>query len=125
MRSIHMSKNLFVGRLSRALLTLTVITSMLFLPVLDRAQAAQGDLDPGFGSGGKVNTDFVGGSEEARGVAIQPDGKIIADGYANTARGPSDFAVVRYNRDGSLDTTFGNGGRFRQTSLTKMTWRRL
>jgi uncharacterized delta-60 repeat protein len=74
-----------------------------------------GTLDPTFGSGGSVLTDVsaAGSFDEARAVAIQPDGKILAAGSAD-ASGGSDFAVVRYNRDGTLDRTFGTGG----TALT-------
>jgi uncharacterized delta-60 repeat protein len=71
-----------------------------------------GDLDPTFGSGGKVTTDFAGGSDVAIGVALQPDGKIVAAGSATPkATIFSDFALARYNPDGSLDATFGSGGK--------------
>jgi uncharacterized delta-60 repeat protein len=66
---------------------------------------ADGSLDPTFGSGGKVTTDF-GGSDDAFGVALQADGKIVAAG-----QGGSDFGLARYNADGSLDPTFGSGSR--------------
>ncbi|MFC1738457.1 hypothetical protein ACFL1G_05330 [Planctomycetota bacterium] len=66
-----------------------------------------GSLDTSFGGDGIVTTDFGGpGADEIRNVAVQADGKIIAVGRA----GWIDFGVVRYNVDGSLDTTFGNGG---------------
>jgi uncharacterized delta-60 repeat protein len=72
-----------------------------------------GDLDPTFDGDGKVVTDF-GGWESAMGVAVQADGKIVAaggtyDSVANT----SDFALARYNADGSLDSAFGSGGKVR------------
>jgi hypothetical protein len=54
-----------------------------------------------------VNTDF-GGAEEATGVAIQPDGKVVAAGTLFPVR---DFLLARYNRDGSLDVTFVSDGR--------------
>jgi uncharacterized delta-60 repeat protein len=78
------------------------------------AVANPGDLDPTFGSGGKVITTFpgqVGNLAGAYAVALQPDGKIVAAGWAGVQ-----FALARYNPDGSLDTTFGSGGRVR-TSL--------
>jgi uncharacterized delta-60 repeat protein len=74
------------------------------------AGAAAGDLDPSFGSGGKVFTDF-GLADGAYGVVVQPDGKIVAVGYANT--GGYAFLLARYNPDGSLDPTFGAGGKVR------------
>jgi uncharacterized delta-60 repeat protein len=71
-----------------------------------------GALDPTFGSGaGLVLTDFGLGDDEARAVAIQPDGKIVVAGISRPPGGDPDIAVSRYNADGSLDTAFGTGGR--------------
>ena len=72
------------------------------------ASAAAGDLDGAFGTGGKVTTDFAGNGDEARAVALQPDGKIVAAGGALGAT--VDFALARYGPDGTLDPTFGAGG---------------
>ena len=44
-------------------------------------------------------------------VVIQADGKIVVAGYGVGSGGSLEFAVVRYNTDGSLDTTFGTGGK--------------
>ena len=73
-----------------------------------------GSLDRSFGSGGIVTTTFPEGSY-ASAVALQPDGKIIAAGtvFVDFIIGESsntDFALARYNSDGSPDATFGNGG---------------
>jgi uncharacterized delta-60 repeat protein len=68
-----------------------------------------GTLDASFGIGGTVTTDFAGGVDTALSVAIQADGKIVAAGSA-TINGISDFALARYNRDGTLDASFGAGG---------------
>ena len=68
-----------------------------------------GSLDASFGSGGLVVTDFAGGDEVARAVALQPDGRIVVAGYRTTGS-DSDFALARYNVDGTLDPTFGTGG---------------
>jgi uncharacterized delta-60 repeat protein len=73
-----------------------------------------GTLDDSFGSGGKVTTGHVpdGNLSEGLDVAIQPsDQKIVVAGVgAGTAYPNSDdFAVLRYNPDGSLDTSFGGG----------------
>src|SRR5262245_25334602 len=71
---------------------------------------ADGSLDTSFGSGGLVVTDIAGGNDLCQGVVIQADGKIVvAGGAANGATG-TDFALVRYNPDGSLDSSFGSGG---------------
>lgn len=70
-------------------------------------------LDTTFGTGGKVTTPFGTGSDTAAGyaVAIQSDGKIVVGGYAHIAAdGHNEFAVARYNSDGSLDTTFSSDG---------------
>ena len=70
-----------------------------------------GTLDTTFGSRGKVRTDFPGLAAVPSSVVIQPDGKIVVAGGAFplfTFLG--NFEVVRYNPNGSLDTSFGNGG---------------
>ena len=70
-----------------------------------------GSLDTSFGSGGKVTTDFFGNLDEARDVIVQSDGKIVLVGEAFLGPGDSDFALARYNTDGSLDTSFGSSGK--------------
>ncbi|WP_351234945.1 calcium-binding protein [Streptomyces sp. NPDC002133] len=74
------------------------------------ALAAPGDLDPTFGTDGKVTTDFGGNSDLAFAVAVQADGRIVTAGESGLG-GIGDFALARYNTDGSLDTTFGTDGR--------------
>ena len=66
-----------------------------------------------FGIGGKVTTDFSGRGDGAHALAIQSDGRIVAAGVAwdSVFLVDSDFGLVRYNTDGSLDTTFGIGGK--------------
>src|SRR6185369_6297261 len=64
-----------------------------------------GSLETSFNEVGKVTTDFGAFQGNAlRDAAIQPDGKIVAVGEVR-----GDFAVLRYNTDGSPDTTFGSG----------------
>jgi uncharacterized delta-60 repeat protein len=72
-----------------------------------------GSLDPGFGSGGKVTTDFSNNSDAAFAAAIQADGRLVVAGDSRSASDSdsADFALARYNTDGSLDTSFGSGGR--------------
>src|SRR6266568_281258 len=92
-------------------LCFTVAFALALAPPVG-AQAAPGDLDATFCTGGKVTTDFAGDSDHARAVAIQTDGKIVAAGKAtNSRRGGEDFALARYNPNGTLDTTFGTGGK--------------
>jgi serralysin len=73
--------------------------------------ASDGSLDSTFSSDGKVNTDFFGLKDAANDVVVQTDGKILASGLARTSRSNGRFAIVRYNDDGSLDTTFGGDGK--------------
>jgi uncharacterized delta-60 repeat protein/uncharacterized repeat protein (TIGR02543 family) len=72
-----------------------------------------GSLDTSFGTGGKVTTAIGPENDQAYSVAIQPDGKILVVGLVVTSNSPFDvdFGVVRYNINGSLDATFGNGGK--------------
>ena len=68
-----------------------------------------GSLDTTFGTGGIVTTPVGSGNAIANALGIQSDGRIVAAG--SFYNGSNDnFAVVRYNTDGSLDTTFGTGG---------------
>jgi uncharacterized delta-60 repeat protein len=67
-----------------------------------------GSLDSTFGSGGRVVSDF-GGGDFATAVALQSDGKIVVGGLCQLVGG-QDWLIARYNSNGVLDTTFGNGG---------------
>ena len=71
---------------------------------------SSGNLDTTFGTGGTVITNIGNNHDVAKSVTIQSDGKIVVAG--SSVNGIySDFAMVRYNTDGSLDTSFGNGGK--------------
>lgn len=70
-----------------------------------------GSLDTAFGTGGKVSTSFFGFGDGARAVALQADGKIVAVGDAYPGGANTQFALARYNADGSLDASFGTGGK--------------
>jgi len=74
---------------------------------------ANGTLDQTFGSGGYA----VNGDGEAQALLLQPDGKIVLVGFITLFRNGSDFVLARFNSDGSVDPTFGSGGRV-QTSFT-------
>lgn len=65
-----------------------------------------GSFDTSFGSSGKILTDLGRSYEKAYALGIQSDGKIVVAGD-----GDGDFAVVRYNRTGSIDTSFGTTGK--------------
>ena len=96
--------------------------------VLTAGTSAAGQLDPSFGTDGLVSVPFGDPNAFAYGVALQPDGKILVAGYTGTGApqhgedlydliGPGDglaetsFALARLNPDGSLDTSFGSGGK--------------
>lgn len=71
---------------------------------------ADGGLDNGFGTGGKVLTDFLGNGDFGRSAAIQADGKIVVAGSAFNGA-DNDFALARYNPDGTLDADFEANGK--------------
>ena len=76
------------------------------------AQTTAGNLDPTFGTGGTVRTDFAGNIDEANAVAIQPNGQIVAAGSSfSNSKTVEDFIVARYNANGSLDKRFGKNGK--------------
>lgn len=68
-----------------------------------------GSLDQTFGDGGLVTTD-LNELESSSAVAIQPDGKIVVAGNISRLDRTHDFLVIRYNEDGTLDASFGQGG---------------
>ncbi|APV50813.1 hypothetical protein BWI17_14620 [Betaproteobacteria bacterium GR16-43] len=72
------------------------------------ALAAPGDLDPGFGNGGKVFLPLGDAGTSGRTIAVQADGKVLvagsATGYLISA------TISRFNADGSVDTAFGSNG---------------
>jgi uncharacterized delta-60 repeat protein len=71
-----------------------------------------GALDTAFGTGGLVSLNIGGTSaDQAKAVAVQADGKIVVAGTTNFGTVNAGLAVARFNADGSLDTTFGSGGR--------------
>jgi uncharacterized delta-60 repeat protein len=106
--------------------TLLVRASALFLPAVlgllalaspPAAHASPGDLDPGFGTGGKVITKVgaAAGIDMVKSTAVQTDGKILVVGYVFNGT-TNVFAVARYHgkaatgTPGTLDTGFGTGG---------------
>src|SRR5262249_8157149 len=67
-----------------------------------------GTLDPSFAGSGLLTTNLGTRYEGASDVKIQPDGKVLAAGWPGGSG--SDFVLLRYNADGSLDTSFGRKG---------------
>ncbi len=72
---------------------------------------SNGSLDSGFGVYGVITTDFSPYYDDvANDIVLQPDGKIVVAGYERDTNAP-DFAVARYNSNGSLDTSFSDDGK--------------
>jgi uncharacterized delta-60 repeat protein len=67
-----------------------------------------GSIDNSFSGDGKVSTDGTGGYNSADGLLLQLDGKIVITGQnASSDNSIKDFALVRYNDNGTLDSSFG------------------
>jgi uncharacterized delta-60 repeat protein len=70
-----------------------------------------GSLDPAFGTGGTVTTNFAG-TGTATALVIQASGRLVAAGTANPGTGTgNDYALAGYRSDGTLDPTFGTAGK--------------
>ncbi len=70
-----------------------------------------GSFDSSFGANGVVTTDFFGTYNHANEAALLADGKIIVSGFTLQQGSGDNFAIAKYNADGSLDNSFGNGGK--------------
>jgi uncharacterized delta-60 repeat protein len=75
-----------------------------------RRYQPDGEPDPTFGANGSTTTSISGFYSCAiSALALQPDGKLVAAGTASYV-GYYQFALLRYNADGSLDPSFGTNG---------------
>jgi len=81
-----------------------------------------GTLDNNFGTLGIITTDFNGNDDEPYSVVIQADGKIVVAGLTHITGVNLDFAVARYNSGGTLDNTFGTGGKVTTPVGTANDW---
>lgn len=86
-----------------------------------------GNLDNSFGQGGIVTTDFGDFDDKAVSAILQPDNKIIVVGGVPDNLFTSPFMIARYNVNGSLDNTFGIGGKVttdfdNETQRSDMAW---
>jgi uncharacterized delta-60 repeat protein len=90
---------------------LVLAASLLAVLFIHPAQATLGGLDGNFGTGGKVTTKIGNGNDYGNDLVRQPDGKLVVAGssYQNATLG--DFALARYNANGSLDTSFNGTGK--------------
>src|SRR3954454_16661446 len=71
---------------------------------------SNGLLDTSFNGTGKVTTAIGPSWDNSKAVALQPDGKIVVAGDSNNGSN-FDFALTRYNPNGSLDTSFNGTGK--------------
>ena len=77
-----------------------------------------GHLDPEFGGDGLVTTNFAKRQDAASAVAIQADGGIVVAGSGSLTTRDGYVALARYNADGTLDGSFGDGGLIRANPTT-------
>src|SRR5262249_37443992 len=87
-------------------------TQAIAVTVTDVFENTAPTLFPGNAGNGKVTTDIGSSWDWGYSVALQPDGKILVGGF--TQGGPDaniDYALARYNADGSLDTSFDGDGK--------------
>ena len=105
---LHYCSILCRGTVGAAIVLTWLISSQV-------AEAAAGDLDPTFGTAGMVMTDINRSTDIAQAVAVQADGKLVVVGqtYKHNDFSGEDFVVTRYNTDGTLDNSFGSGGKVR------------
>lgn len=94
----------------------TLLATLIGVLTFTIALAASGDLDTTFSGDGRVINFIVPSSpqrwDKVERIALQSDGKIVAAGWSSASLGSdSNFALTRYNTDGSLDTTFSGDGR--------------
>jgi uncharacterized delta-60 repeat protein len=111
MEEIKMKTNVMISKV-RYTLFILILSAAFLLPA--NADAAGGMLDTGFGSNGTVITDLGSPSDTGVNLVLQPDGKIVLAGTAQLdSSNPNNRTsiLVRYNSDGTLDTTFGTNGK--------------
>ena len=106
-----MSANFLTPVIRKAFTFILIYTLLTLLIVTIHASDALA-LDTSFSGDGMVTLSFTTpGNDVGLGIAVQADGKIVVVGTSNSGSGNSDFAVARFNDDGSLDNTFDVDGR--------------
>ena len=86
------------------------IACVLALALVPAAQARLGDLDPSFGGGGIAQPNVGTGAARFEGVAIRPDGRVLAAGYALNGAAAPEAVLAQLTPAGALDASFGVGG---------------
>lgn len=83
------------------------------------ALTADGKSDTAFNGGSPgIATDFVGGNDFIRAIAILSDGRIVASGSAENVGGIGVLGIALYNADGTLDTGFSSDGKLTNSALS-------
>ncbi|KGO90874.1 T9SS type A sorting domain-containing protein [Flavobacterium subsaxonicum] len=90
--------------MKKQLLFLFLLSTLKMLP-------QSGETDAAFGIDGKTVTGFGSNENRAYAIAFQPDGKFLVGGTSLNSNGEDDFALARYNVNGSLDVSFGVHGK--------------
>lgn len=90
---------------------LPLVLALCLLAPSAPARAAEGDLDPTFGSGGVTFTDFFELADAGTDMVLLPDGRIVEVGLGFDLATHFDFAVARYSADGQTDPAQPGGDR--------------
>jgi uncharacterized delta-60 repeat protein len=105
-----MSTNFLIRVIRKAFTFILIPTFLTLLIVIIHASDAL-SLDTSFNGDGKVTISFSAGDDVGSGIALQSDDKIVVVGTSDSGSGFSEFAVARFNVNGSLDTTFSGDGK--------------
>ena len=105
-----MSTNFFIRVITKAF-TFILISTLPTLLIFTICPSEALSLDTSFSSNGKVTISFSAGNDVGSDIAVQSDDKIVVVGTSDQGSGISEFAVARFNVDGSLDTTFSDDGK--------------
>ena len=105
-----MSTNFLTRALTKTFTFILICTLLTLLIVTIHASDAL-SRDTSFSGNGKVTTRFSAGNDIGSNIAVQFDDKIVVVGTSDDGSGTSEFAVARFNIDGSLDTSFNGDGR--------------
>ena len=103
------STNFLIRVITKAF-TLFLISALLTLLIVTIHASDALSLDTSFSGDGLVTTSFSAGDNVGSGIAVQSDDKIVVVGTSDDGSGSSEFAVARFNVDGSLDNSFSDDG---------------
>lgn len=106
-------QNIWAERLALSIVVTLIATSAL---------ASPGELDVTFDFDGKIITDFFGGTDIGSNLVVDTEGKILIGGAASTSSINDNFALARYNNDGTLDATFGKQGKVTTNKIADNTF---